>query len=160
MKGILILLLIFVVVQICQLKVMSYLFENFFQVGIIAIVVVGIMVTKNSITATEFNKIENGMTYEEVEKASYWPKAMLDRWIGYIEEAYDTIENYNKVNEEKGYGGHLNHPGKTISWPFLRLNEYGELYIPGVGTMYLNKENGRFYEMPSYSFGEYKRIEE
>ena len=40
MKGILILLLIFVVVQICQLKVMSFLFENFFQVGIIAIVVV------------------------------------------------------------------------------------------------------------------------
>ena len=38
--GILILLLIFVVVQICQLKVMSYLFENFLQAGIIAIVVV------------------------------------------------------------------------------------------------------------------------
>ncbi|MBQ1483250.1 MAG: FecR domain-containing protein [Erysipelotrichaceae bacterium] len=84
----------------------------------------------------------------------------LDIIIEESKEAYDTIENYNKVNEEKGYGGHLNHPGKTISWPFLRLNEYGELYIPGVGTMYLNKENGRFYEMPSYSFGEYKRIEE
>ena len=84
----------------------------------------------------------------------------LDVIIEESKEAYDTIENYNKVNEEKGYGGHLNHPGKTLSWPFLRLNEYGELYIPGVGTMYLNKENGRFYEMPSYSFGEYKRIEE
>ncbi len=40
MKGILILMLIFVVVQICQLKVMSYLFENFFQVGIIALMIV------------------------------------------------------------------------------------------------------------------------
>ena len=40
MKGILVLMMIFVVVQICQLKVMSFLFENFFQVGIIAIVVV------------------------------------------------------------------------------------------------------------------------
>ncbi len=40
LKGILILMLIFVVVQICNLKVMSYLFENFFQVGIIALVIV------------------------------------------------------------------------------------------------------------------------
>lgn len=40
MKGILILVLMFVVVQVCQLKVMSFIFENFFQVGIIAIVVV------------------------------------------------------------------------------------------------------------------------
>lgn len=40
MKGILILVLMFMVVQVCQLKVMSFIFENFFQVGIIAIVVV------------------------------------------------------------------------------------------------------------------------
>ncbi len=40
LKGIMILMLIFVVVQICQLKVMSYLFENFFQVGIIALMIV------------------------------------------------------------------------------------------------------------------------
>jgi len=40
MKGIFVVLVIFVVVQVCQLKVMSYLFENFLQAGIIAIVVV------------------------------------------------------------------------------------------------------------------------
>lgn len=40
MKGILILVLMFIVVQVCQLKVMSFLFENFFQVGLIAIVIV------------------------------------------------------------------------------------------------------------------------
>lgn len=40
MKGILILVVIFFVVQICQLKVMSFLLQNFFQVGLIAIVVV------------------------------------------------------------------------------------------------------------------------
>ncbi len=40
MKGILILVLMFMVVQVCQLKVMSFIFENFFQVGIIAIVIV------------------------------------------------------------------------------------------------------------------------
>ncbi len=40
MKGILILVLMFIVVQVCQLKVMSFLFQNFFQVGLIAIVIV------------------------------------------------------------------------------------------------------------------------
>ena len=40
MKGILILVLMFIVVQVCRLKVMSFLFENFFQVGLIAIVIV------------------------------------------------------------------------------------------------------------------------
>ncbi len=40
LKGIFILVVIFVVVQVCQLKVMSFLLENFFQVGLIAIVVV------------------------------------------------------------------------------------------------------------------------
>ncbi len=40
LKGILILVVIFVVVQVCQLKVMSFFFQNFFQVGLIAIVVV------------------------------------------------------------------------------------------------------------------------
>ncbi len=39
MKGIFVILIIFVVVQVCQLKVMSYLFENFLQAGIIALVV-------------------------------------------------------------------------------------------------------------------------
>ena len=40
MKGIFILVIIFIVVQVCQLKVMSFLLENFFQVGLIAVVVV------------------------------------------------------------------------------------------------------------------------
>ena len=40
MKGIFVILVVFVVVQVFQLKVMSYLFENFLQVGIIAVVVV------------------------------------------------------------------------------------------------------------------------
>ena len=40
LKGILILAVIFIVVQACQLKVMSFFMENFFQVGIIAIVIV------------------------------------------------------------------------------------------------------------------------
>lgn len=38
----------------------------------------------------------------EVEEASYWPKAMLDRWIGYIEDAYDEIE-YMKNNNPEEY---------------------------------------------------------
>lgn len=40
MKGILVLVLMFMVVQVCNLKVMSFIFENFFQVGILAIVIV------------------------------------------------------------------------------------------------------------------------
>lgn len=39
-KGIIFLVIIFIIVQLCQLKVMSFLLENFFQVGIIAIVIV------------------------------------------------------------------------------------------------------------------------
>ncbi len=40
LKGILVLVALFFIVQICQLKVMSFLFQNFFQVGLIAIVIV------------------------------------------------------------------------------------------------------------------------
>lgn len=40
LKGILVLVALYFLVQICQLKVMSFIFQNFFQVGIIAIVIV------------------------------------------------------------------------------------------------------------------------
>lgn len=40
LKGILVLVALFFLVQICQLKVMSFLFQNFFQVGLIAVVIV------------------------------------------------------------------------------------------------------------------------
>ena len=40
LKGIGVVILMFFVVQICQFKVMSYLFQNFFQWGLVAVVVV------------------------------------------------------------------------------------------------------------------------
>lgn len=40
LKGILVLVVLFGLVQICQLKVMSFLFQNFLQVGVLAMVVV------------------------------------------------------------------------------------------------------------------------
>lgn len=40
LKGIVVIMLLFFVVQMCQLKVMSFLFQNFLQVGLLAIVVV------------------------------------------------------------------------------------------------------------------------
>lgn len=40
LKGILVLVALFFLVQICQLKVMSFLFQNFFQVGLIAVMIV------------------------------------------------------------------------------------------------------------------------
>ena len=40
LKGIGILIIIFLLVQVCQLKAMSYLMENFLQVGIMAIIIV------------------------------------------------------------------------------------------------------------------------
>ena len=40
LKGIMVLVALFFLVQICQLKVMSFLFQNFFQVGLIAVVIV------------------------------------------------------------------------------------------------------------------------
>ncbi|MDE7194331.1 MAG: diadenylate cyclase CdaA [Oscillospiraceae bacterium] len=40
LKGIFILIIIYVVVQLCQLKAMSFLMENFLQVGILAIIIV------------------------------------------------------------------------------------------------------------------------
>ena len=40
LKGIFILIIIYVVVQICQLKAMSFLMENFLQVGILAVIIV------------------------------------------------------------------------------------------------------------------------
>lgn len=40
LKGIFVLIIVFVLVQICQLKAMSFLMENFLQVGILAIIIV------------------------------------------------------------------------------------------------------------------------
>lgn len=40
LKGIFILIIIYVVVQLCQLKAMSFLMENFLQVGILAVIIV------------------------------------------------------------------------------------------------------------------------
>ena len=40
LKGILVLVGLFFLVQICQLKVMSFLFQNFLQVGVLAVVIV------------------------------------------------------------------------------------------------------------------------
>ena len=40
LKGVIVVVVIFVVVEICELKAMSFLIENFLQVGIIAIIVV------------------------------------------------------------------------------------------------------------------------
>ncbi len=37
----------------------------------------------------------------ELEKAEYWPKSMLDGWMGYIEEAYSTIKYLKGVNQTK-----------------------------------------------------------
>ncbi len=40
LKGIMVMMLLFFLVQICQLKVMSFLFQNFLQVGLLAVVIV------------------------------------------------------------------------------------------------------------------------
>ena len=39
--------------------------------------------------------------YHSCVKAKYWPKQLLDRWLGYVEDALDSIEYLKKVDMEK-----------------------------------------------------------
>lgn len=64
LKGILILVGIFAVVQICQLKVMSFLLENFFQVGLIAIVVVFQPELRRILERVGRTKVPIGLAFE------------------------------------------------------------------------------------------------
>ncbi len=40
----------------------------------------------------------NGTIYNNIAKQEYWPKKLLDRWNGYIEEAKEAILPYQKSN--------------------------------------------------------------
>ncbi len=92
MKGILILLLIFVVVQICQLKVMSYLFENFFQVGIIAIVVVFQPELRRILERVGRAKVPN-ITFGLQSSSDSESSAARDAAINGISEACERLHN-------------------------------------------------------------------
>lgn len=51
---------------------------------------------------TAYPESVRGSIFDEVEDAAYWPKRMLDRWMGYIDEAYSAIEPY-KTREPELY---------------------------------------------------------
>ncbi len=51
---------------------------------------------------TTYPEAVRGSIFDEVEEAAYWPKRMLDRWEGYIDEAYAAIESY-KTHEPELY---------------------------------------------------------
>lgn len=71
LKGIFVLVLIFVVVQVCQLKVMSFLLENFFQVGLIAIVVVFQPELRRILERVGRTKVPNiGLSFEQNDSPS------------------------------------------------------------------------------------------
>ena len=40
----------------------------------------------------------DGYIYEDIENRKYWPKNMLDHWLGYIDEAYKAIEIYKNTD--------------------------------------------------------------
>ncbi len=42
----------------------------------------------------------NGNIYNNMEKAEYWPKGLLDQWMGYIDEAYGLIEPLRESDPE------------------------------------------------------------
>lgn len=42
-----------------------------------------------------------GYCYEQINKEQHWPKRMLDGWLGYIDEAYKSIEKYKGSNQSK-----------------------------------------------------------
>lgn len=43
---------------------------------------------------TEYYGQITGQIYDQIAKSEYWPKQLLDRWMGYIEEAYKLINHY------------------------------------------------------------------
>lgn len=43
-----------------------------------------------------------GSIFDEVEDAKFWPKRMVDRWVGFIDDAYAAIEPY-KIRDPELY---------------------------------------------------------
>ncbi len=49
----------------------------------------------------ETNSVElRGYVREEIAKMEYWPSELLTRWMGYIDEAYMSIEKYKTADPE------------------------------------------------------------
>ncbi len=42
----------------------------------------------------------NGYIREEIASLQYWPKETLQKWMGYIDEAYASIEKYKETDKE------------------------------------------------------------
>lgn len=87
-KGIFIILVIFVAVQVCQLKVMSYLFENFLQVGIIALVVVFQPELRRILERVGQAKVPIGKGYETFGESS----TAREKAINGIAEACEELQ--------------------------------------------------------------------
>ena len=41
-----------------------------------------------------YSSLSSGNIYSEIAKTEYWPKGLLDRWLGYIDDAYAKIDDY------------------------------------------------------------------
>ncbi|MGN0687217.1 MAG: diadenylate cyclase CdaA [Oscillospiraceae bacterium] len=89
MKGIFVLVIIFIVVQICNLKVMSYVFENFLQAGIIAIVVVFQPELRRILERVGRAKVPLGLSFDQNDTES---NRARDEAIAGIAEACDRLQ--------------------------------------------------------------------
>ena len=41
-----------------------------------------------------------GTCYEKMDISEYWPISLLDRWLGYMEDAFKAIERYKYIDAD------------------------------------------------------------
>ena len=64
--------------------------------------------------------------YVVLENTNYWPKGLLQQWLGYIDQAYKEIETVKNVDEELYKMLYDRIMLESISYRWLLINLYGE----------------------------------
>ena len=69
-----------------------------------------------------------GFIFTQLKKANYWPKAVLDKWMTYIDEAYASIEYLKNSDKELYDKLYLRINKESLSIRFMLIELHGNSY--------------------------------
>lgn len=70
----------------------------------------------------------NGTIYNDIAQSRFWPKKLLDRWVGLINEAYNLVEKYKSTDRVLYESLIFNIKLESIFPRFALLNHYSGRY--------------------------------
>ena len=86
------------------------------------------------------SSVVTGGIYDDIDRTSLWPKAMLERWLSYIDSAYSAIEKYSEADTElyEKLFNHIKLESMAIRYMLL------DLYSSSYSSSDLNKMRAAF----------------